>query len=383
VQIAILTTGRFHVCDLARELDSLGHDVFFYSCLPAWRTEQFGLPRHCSRTLWLCLPLFLLSRRLGNTRLRAIAELLLVSVLDYVASHVVRECDVFIGMSGMSQRTARAVRQKYGAQVWIERGSRHILSQKRILDDLQARGAGIQSVSDTAVERELADYAEADVVVVPSRDAEESFVEHGYPVGRIFRNPYGVDLSMFPATPAPLHDPRTIIMVGTWSLRKGCDLLVEAWRRIPNVRLLHVGAVSDAPLPSDRGFEHVDPVPQAELKDWYARAHVCVLASREEGLAVVQAQALACGVQLVCTDRTGGEDLKQYLNNPAAVAVVPHDEVVPLAEAIISSLKQLPEPGQPRDLLGATREKLSWREYGKRYHRELLRRVEKQAAVNR
>ena len=165
-------------------------------------------------------------------------------------------------------------------------------------------------------------------------------------------------------------------MVGTWSLRKGCDVLIEAWRRIPNVRLLHVGSIADAPLPSDPRFEHVDPVPQAELHHWYARAHLSVLASREEGLAVVQAQALACGVPLVCTDRTGGEDLKQYLDNPAVVTVVPSGQVEPLVAAINSSLNNVPEPGRPRDLLGAGREKLSWQEYGKRYHRELLLRTE-------
>ncbi|MEY2498249.1 MAG: hypothetical protein QOD12_1805 [Verrucomicrobiota bacterium] len=379
MRIAILTSGRFHVCDLARELDALGHDVAFYSCLPPWRTKRFGLPARCNRWLWPWLaPLFLLNRLAQKARLQSLTEGALVSALDSLASHWIARCDVLIGVSGMSNRTARMVRKKYGAQIWIERGSRHILSQKRILDELRSLAPEIQLVSRRAVERELADYAQADVVVVPSQDAQASFTEEGYPIECLFRNPYGVDLSMFPATPAPPRTPPTIIMVGTWSLRKGCDLLVEAWRRIPDARLLHIGAIADVPLPVDLRFEHVDPVPQSDLKHWYAKAHVCVLASREEGLAVVQAQALACGVNLVCTDRTGGADLKEYLDAPAGISVVPHDQVEPLAEAIISSLKQSPAPGQLRDLLGTARERFSWRKYGERYHRELLLRVKKE-----
>jgi glycosyltransferase involved in cell wall biosynthesis len=41
----------------------------------------------------------------------------------------------------------------------------------------------------------------------------------------------------------------------------------------------------------------------------YSQASVLVLASVEEGLALVQAQAMACGVPIVATTNTGAEDL--------------------------------------------------------------------------
>ncbi len=40
-----------------------------------------------------------------------------------------------------------------------------------------------------------------------------------------------------------------------------------------------------------------------------SRSHVLVLPSIEEGLALVQAQALACGCPVICSTNTGGEDL--------------------------------------------------------------------------
>ena len=45
-----------------------------------------------------------------------------------------------------------------------------------------------------------------------------------------------------------------------------------------------------------------------------------LLPSREGGLALVQIQALACGCPIVVGDRTGGADLKAYLDRVCAVS---------------------------------------------------------------
>lgn len=84
--------------------------------------------------------------------------------------------------------------------------------------------------------------------------------------------PYGVDLNMFPATQAPSLEVRPqIIMAGTGSLQKGCDVLVDAWRRLRDVGLIHVGSVGDAPLPREPDFKHYSPVEQHHLTRFYAR----------------------------------------------------------------------------------------------------------------
>jgi glycosyltransferase involved in cell wall biosynthesis len=223
--------------------------------------------------------------------------------------------------------------------------------------------------------RELSDYQLADVIVIPSQHVERSFLERGVPSERLFRNPYGVDLKEFHPTPAPSPDPPTVLMTGTWSLRKGCDVLVEAWRRLRGVRLMHVGPVEDCRLPEDGNFEHHRPVRASRLKDFYAQGHVFALASREEGLALVQAQALACGLPLVCTDRTGGEDLKAFVDDPALIRVVPPDDPRALAEGLQEALDRARRAAGPRDLLGRGRERLSWPAYAERYDRFLRERV--------
>jgi alpha-maltose-1-phosphate synthase len=303
LKIAIATTGRFHVLDLARELAALGHDVAFWSIVPRSHAARFGLPPSAHRSLLpRLLPLAIAARYAGAHVAEAAGRRLLVNADLQIARRLER-CDVFIGMSGLCVESAKVARERYGARIFIERGSRHILSQKAILDELRTRGSETSVVPGHAVERELASYALADRISVPALHVVQSFVDHGIAVHKLFRNPYGVDLSMFAPTPAP-PGPPTLLFVGTWSYQKGVDVLERAWRLLPGVRLRHVGAVGDAPLPVSAEFEHTDPVPQLRLREYYSQAHVFVQASRQDGLSLVQAQALACGLPLVCTDRT-------------------------------------------------------------------------------
>ncbi len=372
MRIAILSSGRFHVCDLARELDALGHDVKFYSCVPKSVTRRFGLPDACNRSLLLYLaPLFFLMRKTMHSSFGRYFEQFFITALDALAAHIIEPCDVFIGMSGMSTKAALAVRRKYKAMIWIERGSRHILSQKKILSGLP----GCRQVSSFSVRREMADYVLADTIVIPALHVERSFLEHQAPPAVLFRNAYGVDLNMFPPTPAPNGIRPTIIMVGCWSLRKGCDVLLRAWRRLLGVRLIHVGSVSDLPLPNDSSFEHHDHVPPSQLSGFYAQSHVFALPSREEGMAVVQAQALASGLRLVCSDRAGGEDLREFTDSPQRISVVEADDVDQLAEALKVALAEAITEQGLRDGLGNSRARLGWPAYGKRYELELERRL--------
>ncbi len=373
LKVAFATVGRFWVLDLARELAAIGHTVTFWSSVRRADAASFGLPPAAHRSLLPWLFPLLAMRRFSFGRLSAWANRQIVASTDRLIARRLGPCDVFIGMSGVAVESARVARARYGAKVYIERGSRHVTSQKAILDDLRRRGMAAETVPDWVMERELAGYALADRVVVPSIHVEQSFIEQGFPAEKLFRNPFGVDLSMFAPTPVPPVDPPTLLFVGAWSYRKGVDVLVAAWKQLNGVRLLHVGAVVDAPLPDAAGFTHVDSVPQSRLREYYAQAHVFVLASREEGLSLVQAQALACGVPLVCTDRTGGEDLQFMLDDPAWVTVVPCDDVTALAAAMRAMLtKSLGLRGE-RHVLGAAREQLGWAAYGQRYAQELAR----------
>ena len=59
-----------------------------------------------------------------------------------------------------------------------------------------------------------------------------------------------------------------------------------------------------------------------------------MLASRQEGFGVVLCQALASGLPLVCTDRTGGSDLAEMPGLARLIHVVPAGDPDALRRAL-------------------------------------------------
>jgi glycosyltransferase involved in cell wall biosynthesis len=369
LDIAIATAGRFHVLDLARELHALGHHVRFYSCVPRARARRFGLPGECHVPLLpLVLPAVSWERMMPRLMPR-MRERTLYALLNCAVIMRLRPCDVFICMSGIYLEAARFAKDQYGAIIWLERGSRHILSQ----DEILAAIPGAERPSPLAIQRELAGYALADRVVIPSHHVAESFGRDGSIHAKLFFNPYGVDLAMFPlrSQKGP-SEPLSFLFVGTWCLRKGCDLLIEAIKRVLGMRLIHIGAIGDLDFPvNDDRFVHVDPVPQHELARFYAAGDVFVLASREEGLSSVLAQALASGLPLICTDRTGGADLAHTETLAGRITVVAAGDIDALAHAIAAWCDRLRTGERLPPLSETDREKLSWAAYARRYSDEL------------
>lgn len=290
--------------------------------------------------------------------------------LNWAVMLCLRPCDVFVFMSGMYLEAPRSARRRFGARLWLERGSQHILAQ----DEITASTGG-ERPSALTVRREIEGYAVADRIVIPSSHVQESFHRDQPSYEKLFRNAYGVDVGMFPQTRRKIaNSPIDLLYVGTWSLRKGCDVLVEAIRQTPSVRLIHVGGLGDYSFPAgEEQFAHVEPVPQWKLRDFYGQADAFVLASREEGLALVLGQALASGLPVIATDRTGAVDLALTPSLSERIFVVPNGQREPLAEAIGALKDRLRSQSPFPPLRDEDREALSWAAYGRRYSAELLR----------
>jgi glycosyltransferase involved in cell wall biosynthesis len=373
MRINILTPGRFHVCDLARELSMLGHEVRFYSYVPKFRTSQFGLPPQCARPVWTLGLHYLIARLTGGSFLGDKANNFSIWLMDLIVSETMEPCDIVIAMSGCFYRSVVLAKKKWNAKILIERGSRHIQSQKKIMDQVCANlNKKAVTVSNSAIFRELRDYAVADIIVVPSHHVFKSMIEEGVSAKKIFRNPYGTSLIHFKPTIAPPLAPLVICMAGTWSYRKGCDLLSQALYK-STYQLVHVGILGDCPFPRLENFKHIGKVDQTQLALIYAQAHLFVLPSREEGMALVLGQALACGLPIVCSDKTGGEDLMEILTptEKKLITVVPSNDVESLKRGIEKVVEIARQQKGLRQISNNSLEKMSWRAYGNRYNQFL------------
>jgi glycosyltransferase involved in cell wall biosynthesis len=281
--------------------------------------------------------------------------------LDAAVILRMRHCDVFICMSGMYLQALRYARWRYGARVVLHRGSMHILAQKEVLNSVP----GKQKVTSFAVHRELKGYCRADRIAIPSGHVAESFRPWPKYARKLFVNRYGVDLQQFPLRKAPPPVDRVVLFVGNWSYQKGVDILTEAIKGMDDVKLIHVGPLVDAPFPNQFQFVHYGPVPQWELKRFYGAAHVFCLPSRQDGFGVVLCQALATGLPIVCSDRTGGADLASLPEVSRLIHVVPAGNPVALRFALAKALDDVTSNAVP-SITEVERDVLGWRQYAVR-----------------
>jgi glycosyltransferase involved in cell wall biosynthesis len=229
------------------------------------------------------------------------------------------------------------------------------------------------------VAREEAEYAQADAITVPSGFALRSFVEMGVPQEKLHRIPYGVRLDRFQRVAEPPRNKFEILFAGTVSLRKGVPYLLQAFKELrhPNKRLRLVGPVRPEMHEIFHRFDLTDvevvgAVPQSKMAEFMSSSHVMVLPSIEEGLALVQGQALACGCPLISSAHTGGEDL---FSDGVEGYLVP----IRSSEAIRERLQELAEdPSLQQRMseaaLARVRHLGGWKDYGDAWE-ELLERL--------
>ncbi|EJL65380.1 glycosyltransferase family 4 protein [Flavobacterium sp. CF136] len=364
MRINIAASHRFHLLDLARELELLGHDVRFYSYVPTKRALQYGLKKESSFSL-----LFIMLPFLGLVKLskKASWSLKLINwALDSYLTFFMKPCDVYIALGTVYKNSLVSAKKKFNAITILEWGSKHIEEQQRILSLIPK----VVQQDKYFINRSLAGYKLADYIAIASDHVKQSFIERGVSEQKLIQNPYGVDLSMFAPTELSSEKNYDIIMVGGWSYRKGCDLLIEYFKN-SELTFLHVGSIVDLSFPDFDNMTHVDSVDQKKLLEYYKKAKIFILVSREEGLAMVQSQALACGLPIVCTKDTGGRDLRGFLQDKKWIIELQNFTIQDLDSSIKEALVLAQTQMGLRSYSTNVSDSLNWNAYGGRYNKNL------------
>ncbi len=400
MRITILVGGRWHAFDLARHLHRHGHLHRLITNYPRWFVKRWDIPEE--KVVSLPLTFFLVKAiyKLGGEALMMRCQWWVHRWFAVRAAHHLEGSELLHGWSQWSEPSLRWASQR-GIPTVLERSSAHILEQSRLLREEHARLHLTWTPTHPRIEAmELREYKLCTMVAVPSLFVERTFLERGFPAEKLFRNALGVNLQQFlpPVQPPPPPEQQglQVIFAGTLSVQKGVfDLLTGfAAAELPDARLLLVGGVTPEAArwltPPPTGVTRLGHRPQAELPEHYGRSHCFVMASIQEGMAMVQLQALACGLPLICTTNTGGEDLLRLQGGTASVTTLegasmereagpltildyPAGWVVPIhaPAAIGHCLRRLAlEPGlwerKREAALGLAQDSLSWAAYGDR-----------------
>ncbi|MFQ3680210.1 MAG: glycosyltransferase family 4 protein [Pseudanabaenaceae cyanobacterium] len=369
LQVSVAVWGRFWAFNLAAYLSQKQILQTLYTTYPAFKAAQMGVPAAAVRSqvhwdvgarLWQRLP----------EPLQHPLHVYGLQQFDRWVAAQLRPTSVFVGWSGVCvESLARA--RALGAKTVVERGSSHILVQTQLLqEEFERWGYRFTATSSAIIERELAAYEQSDRICVPSDFAKETFLKQGFRPEQMLHLPFGVSLAEF--FPEPKQDQVfRIIHSGTIGLRKGIPYLLQAFAelRLPNAELWLLGALA----PEGRGLlaKYADfPVfwkgkkPQSQLRHFYSQGSVFCLMSIEEGLAMVQPQAMACGLPVIHTPNTGGSDI---VRDGVDGFCVPIRDVEALQEKILY-LYENPDACQAmgQNALRQAQTALSWEQYGER-----------------
>ena len=325
MKIGIGVQGRFHGFELAKALLTLGHDVHLFTNYPPFVVKRFGLPPEIVNTHYLQGALSKITQKMGSFGRSAwINRYLSKSFENWLARRLGREqWDISYTWSSVSERYLRNPRTSKVRLV--ARGSSHILTQKRLLEEEEARcGIAQEKPFDHTVAKELAEYKLADRVIVLSTFCKNSFQENGFDLGKVglmvFGSPsdnFRLTVKEFEQKIQSIEEESTlnILTVGTFSFRKG----MADYTKIVNeffdkgVRFRFVGAVAEECSSLRRDLadkvEFIPRVAQADLKTHYQWGHTFLFPTIEDGFAMVIAQARAACLPQITTTNCGGYDV--------------------------------------------------------------------------
>lgn len=353
MKIVIASSGRAHLLDCARELHNQGHEVKFYACTPKKYMRKYGFPQGTS-IVWFMFPFWILRRYFPSEFSRQ----LFMEALDIIMYCILPKCDVFIAQSPNYSRCMLKAK-KHGAICILDRGSSHITTFNKL-----GQLCGNTHINKRYVHIDEREYSYADYIAIASSYVERSFIENGYKKEKLFINPYGVSLKCF--YPTQCTNEFECIFVGNWGRRKGCNLIIEAFKNT-NVRILHVGAINDLAFPNLPNFTHINPVSEDKLVDYYKKAKIFIFPSYDDGFGLVLCQAAACGLPIVCSPNTGGPTLKEIIEDQKNIYIMKEITAQSLYDGVMYHLKNSINKHK-RNYVEGKMDLFTWEAYGKRYN---------------
>lgn len=370
MNVNVAVVGRFHAFNLAYHLQKKGVLNKLITTYPKFIVKRWGISKES-----IVSEIFLELIRRYVERIPFFSKHYLIKTVFTLhakkSAKYLNECDICIGWSGSSLEMLIEAK-KLGKITILERGSSHSVFWRNILQDENSKYGKSFDFNHKVWQRELLEYELADYISIPSSYVKRTFIENGVPEEKLLVNPYGVDLSEFKQIEKTDNVFR-VIYAGGLTLQKGSHYLLQAFQELnlSNCELWHLGSIKNEMYPFINRYKNdkikfLGHKPQDQLYKYYSQGSVFVLPSLQEGMAMVQLQAMACGLPLVCSTNTGGDDL--ITKDGEEGFVIPIRDVEAIKEKILflynnqDIAKEMGEKAKVRVSNGFT-----WDDYGNRY----------------
>jgi glycosyltransferase involved in cell wall biosynthesis len=300
-----------------------------------------------------------------------------------------KNADVLLVRSGAGQSGAIRTARHRGMAVVTDHSIAHPAFIHRVLREEFAR-SGLAPGYDPRADLwklVLRDCADADLLLVNSDFVKKSFVEQGYPEGKVRVAYLGVRKEFFDLKrDYRIDGPVRILFTGNFDLRKGVRLLLEAIRSCRrsglDLRLQLMGNLDNGASCIASGdeefFTHTAFAPREQVAAAFAASDLFVFPTFAEGSSRAGMEAAAAGLPIITTENCG-----LPLEHGKSVIYVPVND----AESLAASIARVASEESLRRSIGraamkTVTENYTWMHYGKRVAGYLKEAVEMRSGAS-
>ncbi|OGW81302.1 MAG: hypothetical protein A3C47_06100 [Omnitrophica bacterium RIFCSPHIGHO2_02_FULL_51_18] len=326
MKVILSVPGKWHLFQVARELEKRGLLHRIYTSFPKFKVyPKEGIPKDKLKCLPLGEACMQIAKRLPGKQRSLAGNLLWMLKNDFfdreVAARLRRQEPGFVyhGLSSAQSRSLRRAKDA-GMKTILERSSTHVLFQNKIMEEEYKKfGVPIRDHQpDWLVRNELREYEIADKILVPTHFVKKTFMDEGVDEKKILVIPFGTNLDTGRLSAQPKKNGKfTVLYVGHVDFRKGVPYILEAAKSLcskaSDIEFVLVGPVRPLFKRLLSGYSDVCQVlgyvGHDRLAEIYSRADLFVFPSLEEGLALVQLEAMSHGLPVLSTCNAGAEEI--------------------------------------------------------------------------
>lgn len=216
-------------------------------------------------------------------------------------------------------------------------------------------------------DRRRQEWELADLVIANSTFTAESWREAGWAERPVAVVPYGAPPPISDPLDPPVDGPLRLLWAGTFSIRKGAHLLLEALHALavsPDHLLVEVyGAQALPPALLEHApaaLRFCGSIPRPELLERMALAHALIFPTLCDGFGLVVNEALSRGLPVITTRRAGASDLIRPGENGFLIEAGSSEAIALAIEDVLSNPQML---APMRRSALATAEAWQWADY--------------------
>ena len=319
-KILLVTPGTFHYFELAKALIKKKQLNKIISGYPKFKLTKYNLSKKYLISSGFYQIIFQILKKLRINlfnSLESTIQILNFINLDKLSKKYLDQTSILLSLSGCGVESGKLFKKKN--KIFIcERSSSHILFANKILKEEYKKYKINFSIDQRIIKRELAEYKNADFVLVPSKFVEKTFKDYNFYNTKVLSFPSNNKIfKMINKNKNRFYGNNfKLVFVGSLSLRKGLPYLLDSFNnlKINNKELHLVGEkTNDYELFKHKiNFKNTilhGHISQQNINKLFNNSHLFVLPSLEEGAAVVVAQAMSAGLPVIVSKNTGWSDI--------------------------------------------------------------------------